>query len=118
MQYINVVCVCVCVLLLSRYTMVSGFAKLVSETNDLAGQRELISEYLQAEVLKPLGELAKMTQTERKRLMGEGAELHRSLKDTMETLDKVGGRCEQGVGQGDSLRILLLVGSNFSIFSD
>lgn len=72
--------------------MVSGFAKLVSETNDLAGQRELISEYLQAEVLKPLGELAKMTHSERKRLMSEGAELHRSLKEAMETLDKVGGR--------------------------
>ena len=70
--------------------MISGFAKLVSETNDLAGQRELITEYLQAEVLKPLGELAKMTHTERKRLMSEGAELHRSLKETMETLDKVG----------------------------
>lgn len=69
--------------------MVSGFAKLVSETNDLAGQRELITEYLQAEVFKPLGELAKMTQNERKRLMQEGEKLHRSLKDTMESLDKV-----------------------------
>lgn len=33
-----------------RYSAVNGFAKAVLETNDLAGQRELVAEYLEAEV--------------------------------------------------------------------
>ena len=33
-----------------RYTAVKGFAKAVLETNDLAGQRELVAEYIEAEV--------------------------------------------------------------------
>ena len=33
-----------------RYTAVKGFAKTVLETNDLAGQRELVAEYIEAEV--------------------------------------------------------------------
>lgn len=32
---------------LYRYTSVKCFAKLVAETNDLAGQRELVAEYWQ-----------------------------------------------------------------------
>lgn len=72
-----------------RYTLTVSFSKMVSETNDLAGQRELIAEYLQSEVLKPMHELIKSTQTDRKKLMQEGAELHRSLKESMDTLDKV-----------------------------
>ena len=34
----------------SRYTAVNGFAKAVLETNDFAGQRELVAEYMEAEV--------------------------------------------------------------------
>ena len=33
-----------------RYTAVQGFAKTVLETNDLAGQRELVAEYMEADV--------------------------------------------------------------------
>ena len=33
-----------------RYSAVKGFVQLISETNDYAGQRELIAEYLEAEV--------------------------------------------------------------------
>ena len=69
--------------------MVVSFAKMVSETNDLAGQRELIAEYLQSDVLKPMHDLIKWTQTERKKLMSGGADLHRNLKENMETLERV-----------------------------
>lgn len=62
---------------------------MVVETGDLAGQRELIAEYLQNEVLKPLQDLAKNTLSERKKLMICGVERHKDLKDAMETLDKV-----------------------------
>ena len=66
-----------------------AFSKMVSETNDLAGQRELIAEYLQNDVLRPMNELVKSTQVDRKKLMQEGAELHRTLKESMDTLEKV-----------------------------
>ena len=35
---------------LARYSAVSGFSKTVLETNDLAGQRELVAECLEGEV--------------------------------------------------------------------
>ena len=41
----RVYAVCVCVSI--RYSSVRCFAKLVTETNDLAGQRELVAEYWQ-----------------------------------------------------------------------
>lgn len=62
---------------------------MVAETNDLAGQRELIAEYLQNDVMRPMQELIKWTLSERKRLMLEGAELHRALKDSMDQLERV-----------------------------
>ncbi len=34
----------------SKYSSVRCFAELVKETNDLAGQRELIAEYMHSEV--------------------------------------------------------------------
>lgn len=72
-----------------RYTNIQAFGKLVVETNDLAGQRELIAEYLQNEVFKPLNELAKNTFTERKKMMSEGLELQRKLKESMDQLENV-----------------------------
>ena len=72
-----------------RYTAVQAFGKVVTETNDLAGQRELIAEYLQNDVLKPLQELAKNTLSERKKLMVDGVELHKAVKDSMDLLDRV-----------------------------
>ena len=80
---------CMNLFLQCRYTYVSAFGKMVVETNDLAGQRELIAEYLQNEVMKPLQDLAKGTLSERKRLMNNGVELHRELKESMELLEKV-----------------------------
>ena len=72
-----------------RYTAIQAFGKVVTETNDLAGQRELIAEYLQNDVLKPLQELAKNTLSERKKLMVDGVELHKAVKDSMDLLDRV-----------------------------
>ena len=66
-----------------------GFGKLVQETNDLAGQRELISEYLEEEVLNPLRVLAKEIFAERRKHMQTGAELQRMFKNSMDTLDRV-----------------------------
>ena len=43
-------CIMTCGCGCCRYTAVRGFGKTVLETNDLAGQRELIAEYMEAEV--------------------------------------------------------------------
>ena len=80
--------VCYFVILL-RYSQVSSFSKMVAETNDLAGQRELIAEYLQNDVMRPMQDLIKWTLSERKRLMVEGTELHRALKESMDLLERV-----------------------------
>ncbi|XP_019849936.1 PREDICTED: formin-binding protein 1-like isoform X2 [Amphimedon queenslandica] len=71
----------------SKYTNIQAFGKLVVETNDLAGQRELIAEYLQNEVFKPLNELAKNTTAVRRKMMLEGQELHKKLKESMDQLE-------------------------------
>jgi uncharacterized protein (UPF0305 family) len=55
----------------------------------LAGQRELIAEYLQNEVFKPLNDLVKNSTSERKKLMSEGQELQRKLRESMEQLENV-----------------------------
>ena len=81
MPFINIFCF--------RYTNIQAFGKLVVETNDLAGQRELIAEYLQNEVFKPLNELAKSTTAARRKLMLEGQELHKKLKESMDQLENV-----------------------------
>lgn len=71
----------------SKYTALKGFSKLVHESDDLAGQRELIAEYMQADVLDPLKTLARDITAERKKHMRSGTECQRQLKATMEMLD-------------------------------
>ena len=61
----------------------------MNEENDLAGQRELIAEYLEAEVLEPLKTLAKDITAERKKYLTEGAENYRQLKASLDALDRV-----------------------------
>jgi thyroid hormone receptor interactor 10 len=72
----------------SKYSSVRCFAKLVAETNDLAGQRELVAEYWQAEVMDQLKVVVKDISAERKVHMMEGAKRLNELKLTMEQLDK------------------------------
>lgn len=74
---------------INRYTNIQAFGKLVVETNDFAGQRELIAEYLQNEVFKPLNDLVKNTTTERKKMMAEGQKLQMKLKESMDQLENV-----------------------------
>ena len=57
------------ILLCNSYTTISSFNKIVQETNDLANQRELISENLQGSVLDPLKQLMKDKTIERKKVM-------------------------------------------------
>lgn len=72
----------------SKYSSVTCFAKLVGETNDLAGQRELVAEYWQGEVLDQMKSVVKDITAERKQYMIEGAKRLNELKLTMDQLDK------------------------------
>ena len=56
------------VILYYSFTTISSFNKMVQETNDLANQRELISENLQGSVLDPLKQLMKDKTIERKKV--------------------------------------------------
>ncbi|XP_064396439.1 formin-binding protein 1-like [Halichondria panicea] len=73
----------------SHYTAIKAFSKMINEVNDLAGQRELISEYLESEVLLPLKSLTRDIAVERRKHLGAGSELHRKFKSEMDNLDKI-----------------------------
>jgi len=57
---------------LHRYSSVRAFAKMVAETNDLAGQRELIAESMKSEVMEPLKHVTRDLAMERKKVGEEG----------------------------------------------
>lgn len=50
-----------------------AFSKMVSETNDLAGQREVIAESMKGEVMEPLKHVTRDLTIERKKVGGRGA---------------------------------------------
>jgi len=86
----------------SKYTAVKAFSKLISETNDLAGQRELIAEYLQVDVMEPLKVLARDVAAERRKYLNEGAELLRQLRVSMETLERTKKQYEKASEEAEN----------------
>ena len=57
---------------LCRYSSVRAYAKMVAETNDLAGQREVIAESMKSEVMEPLKHVMRDLTSERKKVGEEG----------------------------------------------
>ena len=56
-----------------RYSTIRAYSKMVTETNDLAGQREVIAESMKAEVMEPLKQVMRDLTMERKKVReGEG----------------------------------------------
>eukprot|EP00731_Ephydatia_muelleri_P023768 Em0016g39a len=90
----------------SKYTSLKVFASLVNEENDLAGQRELIAEYLEAEVLEPLKTLAKDITAERKKYLTEGAENYRQLKASLDALDRAKKQYEKASEEAEAATII------------
>lgn len=86
----------------SPYTAVRGFAKTVLETNDLAGQRELVAEYMESDVLVPLKTLARDIAVERKKHLASGAECLRQLKVTMDSLERAKKAYEKASEEGEN----------------
>ena len=90
----------------SKYTSLKVFASLVNEENDLAGQRELIAEYLEAEVLEPLKTLAKDITAERKKYLTEGTENYRQLKASLDSLDRAKKQYEKASEEAEAAGII------------
>jgi len=72
----------------SEFSLQTGFQRLLTEVNDLAGQHESISEKLSDEVAKNVLKLAHELRHERKTHLTEGDVHSKSLQVSLESLDK------------------------------
>lgn len=60
----------------------------MKETNDLAGQREVVSENLQSQVIAGINLLSKTLRDERKKALNEGTDLQNNLNAQIAALDR------------------------------
>jgi len=72
----------------SEFSLQTGFQRLLTEVNDLAGQHESISEKLADEVAKNVLRLAAELRHERKTFLTEGDAHSKSLQVSLDLLDK------------------------------
>jgi hypothetical protein len=75
-------------LLFFRFSSFHAFKSVLKETNDLAGQRELVAENLQSQVIQGIYLLSKTLRDERKKLLQEGAILQQNLSSQIAALDR------------------------------
>ncbi|XP_017782498.1 PREDICTED: formin-binding protein 1-like [Nicrophorus vespilloides] len=61
---------------------------VMNETNDLAGQRELVAENMQSNVLKELNALIKINREDRKKHLLEGAKLQQNLHNQVDVMGR------------------------------
>ncbi|KAJ8680909.1 hypothetical protein QAD02_016696, partial [Eretmocerus hayati] len=71
-----------------QYSPCKAFRKELNEVNDQAGQREVIAENLQANVLRELGILVKEFKEDRKKYLQEGVKLRTSLAGQIGNLER------------------------------
>ncbi|XP_023246540.1 formin-binding protein 1 homolog [Copidosoma floridanum] len=72
----------------NQYSPCRAFKKELNEVNDQAGQREIISENLQANVLRELNLLIKEFKEDRKKYLQEGVRLRTSLATQIGNLER------------------------------
>ncbi|EDO47148.1 predicted protein [Nematostella vectensis] len=70
-----------------KFTFHKGFFDVVKETDDIAGQHELIVENLNSSVLKELQDLHSELKTDRKKHILEGIKVQDALQQSMKMLD-------------------------------
>ncbi|XP_037300258.1 formin-binding protein 1-like isoform X2 [Manduca sexta] len=71
-----------------QYTPCKGFKQLLQELGDFAGQREVVAENLQSNVVRELHLLAKELREERKQHLNEGAKQMGVLNTSIAALDR------------------------------
>lgn len=71
-----------------RFTSHQAFKNVLKETNDLAGQREIVAENLQSQVIAGISLLSKTLRDDRKKALQEGADLQQNLASQLAALDR------------------------------
>ncbi|XP_035914239.1 formin-binding protein 1-like isoform X6 [Anopheles stephensi] len=72
----------------NEFSSLIAFKNVLKEVADLAGQREVVAENLQNQVLQGIMLLAKILREERKKALNQGAGLTQSLHTQIGTLDR------------------------------
>lgn len=72
----------------SRYTSWQAFKNVLKEIGDLAGQREVVAETLQGQVLHSITLLTKNLREDRKKCLSDGATLTQTLNAQLGALDR------------------------------
>lgn len=72
----------------NEFTSHQSFKNVLKETNDLAGQREVVAENLQSQVISGINLLSKTLRDERKKAIQEGNDLTQQLVSQLSALDR------------------------------
>lgn len=72
----------------NEFTSHQAFKSVLKETSDLAGQREVVAENLQSQVIAGINLLAKTLREERKKSLQEGTDLQQNLSSQLASLDR------------------------------
>lgn len=75
-------------LMVCRYTSWQAFRNVLKEIGDLAGQREIVAETLQAKVIHGISLLSKNLRDDRKKCLTEGASLTHTLTTQIAALER------------------------------
>ncbi|KXJ20304.1 cdc42-interacting protein 4 [Exaiptasia diaphana] len=84
-----------------KYTFHKSFVGVVKETDDLAGQHELIAENLNGKVYKELKQMHGELKNERNKHLAESRKVQDSLDQSMKTLDNVKKAYEKASGEAE-----------------
>ncbi|XP_039484911.1 formin-binding protein 1-like isoform X5 [Drosophila santomea] len=72
----------------NEFTSVQAFRNLLKEVGDLAGQREVVSESLQLQIIAGVTLLSKTLREDRKKCLSDGATLQQNLTAQLSSLDR------------------------------
>ena len=82
-------------------------ASIVGETNDIAGQRELIAESMKKDVLEPLKQLSREVVNERKKIMSDGADELKKMKNQIQDLERAKKNYDKACEEFEQARNLM-----------
>ncbi|XP_059226740.1 formin-binding protein 1-like isoform X6 [Stomoxys calcitrans] len=72
----------------NEFTSCQAFRKVLNEISDLAGQREVVAESLQLQIIQGISLLSKTLRDERKKCLSNGTYLHQNLTTQLAALDR------------------------------
>ncbi|XP_030372562.1 formin-binding protein 1-like isoform X3 [Scaptodrosophila lebanonensis] len=72
----------------NEFTSIQAFRNLLKEISDLAGQREVVSETLQLQIIQGVTLLSKTLREERKKCLNDGTMLQENLRTQLSSLER------------------------------